>query len=150
VLTLLAYVAWQLGPRTVFGRALIGLAFPGILVHERWTRPMRWRPSVGYSLAFCVPACSLFLFCEHLFLGTGHSAASYGARLAVILDALAEFLYQNAITTVLGLLTLVATYRSSVPRVERKVFTVATTTIALASLCTTVVCSFAFYGVISM
>jgi hypothetical protein len=59
-------------------------------------------------------------------------------KLAVVLDALAEFLRENAITTAAGLLTLLAAHRCSPSKAEGKAFraTIVVTGLALLSVST--------------
>jgi hypothetical protein len=149
-LGLLAHAIWQLGPRTMFGRALVGGIFPLLIVNARLTHKARWRLSLHQTLSFCVPACTFFLLVELLYLGTAHTSLGLAEKLYLLLDAIAEFLYQNAISTGLGLLVLVCSYRASSPAVERRTYVAATMAILLATLSVTAVCALAYHGLMAM
>jgi len=103
------------------------------------------RENFGWqSLAFCVPACTLFLLVNLLYTGTGYASADPTERLCAALDSIAEFLRENAIATFLGLATLLISCRPAMPVAERKAFEVAMTAVLLATLSVVVACALVF------
>jgi hypothetical protein len=136
---------WQLGPRTMFGRALVAGSFPLLILVSRITSGRRWRRWLSHTLAFSVPACTFLLLGSLLYSGTGYAAYDPTERLCAALDSIAEFLRENATATFLGLATLLVSYRPSMPVRERKAFQVATTAILLATLSATAACAMVFH-----
>ena len=143
-LGVVASTAWQFGPRTVFGRALSAGCFPLLILVARISGGKRWRLWLSQSLAFCVPACTLFLLVNLLYTGTGYASADPTERLCAALDSIAEFLRENAIATFLGLATLLISCRPAMPVAERKAFEVAMTAVLLATLSVVVACALVF------
>ena len=134
VLAWLAQTLWVLGPHTSWGPSLVGFVLPLLLLTARLTSGKRWRSSVCATLSFCLPACTLRLLSEFLAFGTGGMPEHPTPRLWVILEALAEFQRENAITTALGLLVLLCCFRSPAPSAERRDFLAATLVVLLATL----------------
>ena len=136
-LSLYANLLWDLGPRTPFGHALIATAFPLLIAGVKVGNHSWWRLSLCHAVSLCVPACTLFLFLT-LLPPRGDMPADPTEKLPVILDALAEFLRENAATTAAGLLALLAAYRPSPSKAEGKAFraTIVVTGLALLSVST--------------
>jgi hypothetical protein len=134
-LSLYANLLWDLGPRTPFGHALIATAVPLLIAGVKVVNLPWWRLSLCHALSLCIPACTLFLFLA-LLPPRGEMPAGPVERLAVILEELAEFLRENAITTAAGLLALLAGYRPSPSKAEGKAFraTIVVTGLALLSV----------------
>lgn len=120
-LGLCANLLWDLGPRTCFGHALIAAAFPLLIAGVKVGNRPRWRQSLCHALSFCIPACTLFLFLS-LLPPRGDMPENPTEKLVVILDALAELVRENAITTAAGLLTLLAAHRPAASKAEGKAF----------------------------
>lgn len=140
MLGLYANLLWDLGPRTSFGRALIGTALPLLMLGAKLGNPSQWRRSLCQMLSFCIPACTLILFLA-LLPPRGDVPADPIEKLVLILDGLAEFLRENAITTAIGLLVLVAAYRPSPPKAEGKAFRATVLVAGLALLSVSTFCA---------
>jgi hypothetical protein len=136
----LAYGTWQWGPRTSWRRALVALLLPVLIVKAKLTYGKRWRVPLSQSLSFCVPACTLFLFLE-IFTSSHSESLDPAAKLASVLETLAEFLYQNAITTGSGLLTLLCAFGVDLRGAESRAFRAALAVIAMATLLIGVPCA---------
>ncbi|HET9930791.1 MAG TPA: hypothetical protein VFQ35_08895 [Polyangiaceae bacterium] len=139
-LTLLAYAMWQLGPRTSLGRSLVGLVVPLLTLPAALNGRKRWRASLAATLSFCIPACTLRLFVDFLYVGTAHTSGDPVERLCVLLEAVAEFLRENAVTTAIGVLTLFCCFRPNWAPRDRRAFVSATIVFLLATLSVTVTC----------
>jgi len=133
----LAQALWLLGPRTSWGPSLVGFALPLLLPAARLASGKRWRSAVCAALSFCLPACTLRLLCELLTFGTGDMPEDPRLKQCLLLEAVAEFLRENAITTGLGLFVLLCCFRTRAPSAERRDFLVATGVSLLATLCAT-------------
>jgi hypothetical protein len=120
-LGLYANLLWDLGPRTSLGHALIAAAFPLLIAGVKVGNRPWWRQALCHALSFCIPACTLFLFLA-LLPPRGDMPANPTEKLVVILQELAEFVRENAITTAAGLLTLLAAHRPSASKAEGKAF----------------------------
>jgi hypothetical protein len=136
-LSLYVNLLWGLGPRTPFGHALIATAFPLLIAGVKVGNRSWWRLSLCHALSLCIPACTLFLFLT-LLPPRGDMPADPIEKIAVVLDALAEFLRENAITTAAGLLALLAAHRPSPSKAEGQAFraTIVVTGLALLSVST--------------
>jgi hypothetical protein len=149
-IALLAYAGWTFGARIALGRAVIGLVFPLLFIEARFRRGARWRQSLSVTLSLSVLVCTFLLLNELRYLGTVNVSLAPTEKLCVVLEAIAELLCQNAITTSLGLLALLFAYRPSSPPTERNAFRTSATAILLALLSVTTFCAFVLYAVTSM
>lgn len=132
-LWLLAHFALQLGLVSPQGTAMAAAVFLLLAARARWFAGKHWRASLSHTIAFCVPIYTLLLFTA-LFQPHPCETTDLAFKRSQVLEDLAECLYQNSITTGLGLITLTCAYRSSAPIAERTALATSTRTILLSQL----------------